>query len=478
MTIAAKPQKELVNPIKPSVGLPLSALLNRLILFGAGAGLLTWGLMLTANRVSSVTATKAFINGQIITITSPLSGQVQTKASLDSGMAVTPKQMLLNVNEPLSNSQWVQSLKLDLITEQAKLESIETKIRKLARSGNVSQPKPNQQQNEQKVLEIETDKAQKVALARLEEETLQTEGTISVRLAEQNLKDAEIELKVTQGHAQVAKSKYDKYQALAKEGAMSTFSVEEVLNNWKVSKAQVEAAQVKLDTAKVHLAEQRKLNGQKAQQRRLQTRVAQSTPKKLPISTNNTKAEDLNPELAELMQQKTGLEVSIEAKKKAIAEAEKSSMAQKNYQVLASTQGVLWEVMVHNGEQVNSGQTLLKQLNCDQLWVDAFVNMDALKRIQIGSPAQVELYGDNVKLNGWVKTIRSPLSREQKLGQDVAVNPPNVENQQLAQVRIELENSKALTSSNQSSAQFCQVGQVAKVNINPKDSMLANLPSW
>src|SRR5919199_2386886 len=176
MTIAAKPQKELVNPIKPSVGLPLSALLNRLILFGAGAGLLTWGLMLTANRVSSVTATKAFINGQIITITSPLSGQVQTKASLDSGMAVTPKQMLLNVNEPLSNSQWVQSLKLDLITEQAKLESIETKIRKLARSGNVSQPKPNQQQNEQKVLEIETDKAQKVALARLEEETLQTEG--------------------------------------------------------------------------------------------------------------------------------------------------------------------------------------------------------------------------------------------------------------------------------------------------------------
>ncbi|HEY9666060.1 MAG TPA: HlyD family efflux transporter periplasmic adaptor subunit, partial [Coleofasciculaceae cyanobacterium] len=292
---------------------------------------------------------------------------------------------------------------------------------------------------------------------------------------------AEIELKVVQRHAKVAQSKYEKYRFLAQQGAMSTFAVEEMLNNWKVGQAQAEEAKVKIETAKINLAKERRLNVQQVEQVRLKNTVAQTTSKtttRLYSGTNLTSTADLNPDIAELMRQKTELQISIRAKEKAIAQAEKSTMAAKNYQVLASSQGVLWEVMVQNGEQVNSGQPLLKQLNCDRLWVDAFVNIDALKRIQIGSPAQIELYGENQKLNGWVKTIRSPLSRQDNVGQDVAINPPATENQQLAQVRIELENSQELTSSHESSAQFCQVGQVAKVNINPKDSLLANLPSW
>lgn len=484
MTIAVKPQKELIKPVKPSVSLPLSALLNRIILFGAGAGLLAWGLTLTANRVTAVTATKAFVNGKITVITSPLNGQIQTKARLDSGMPVNPKQLLLNVNQPLSDSQWVQNLKLDLVTEQAKLESIESKIRELAQSSklpSVSRTKPNLQQNQQQPLEDATNTAQKVALARLEEATSQAQGQTAIRLAEQNVKQADIELKVAQNHAKVAQSKYEKYRFLAQQGAMSTFAVEEMLNNWKVGQAQVEEAKVKLETTKINLAKERRLNLQQVEQVRLKNAVAlatSTTPNRLSSSTSLTNTADLNPELAELVRQKTELQISIRAKEKAIAQAQKSTVAAKNYQVLASSQGVLWEVMVQNGEQVNSGQPLLKQLNCDRLWVDAFVNIDALKRIQIGSPAQVELYGENQKLNGWVKTIRSPLSRQDSVGQDVAINPPATDNQQLAQVRIELENSQELTNSHESSAQFCQVGQVAKVNINPKDSLLANLPSW
>ncbi len=235
----------------------------------------------------------------------------------------------------------------------------------------------------------------------------------------------------------------------------------------------MEAARVRLETAKIQQTQQEKLNVQQAERQKLKSSSLQSKPKGLSI---NRKIENLNPELAELEHQKNQSQVSVEAKERAISKLEKDSLPPNNYPVLASNKGVLWEVMVQNGEHVKSGQPLLKQLNCQQLWVDAFVNIDALKRITIGSPAQIELYSNNLKLNGWVKTIRSPLSREQKLGQDVAVNPPNIENQQLAQVRIELENPKELIKSNQSSAQFCQVGQVAKVNIDPADSLLANLP--
>ncbi len=478
MTLAAKPQKEFINPLKPLTGLPLSNLLNRLILFGAGAGLLTWGIALTTSRLTLVTATKAFVNGKIITVTSPISGQVQTKTSLDSGMPVTSKELLLKVNEPLSKSELLQSLKLDLLAEQAKLESIEEKIRELTNSSKVAQPQRNQQLVNQKILAGETDQAQEVAFTRLDLQTARTQADTAVRLAEQTIAQAQIDLKTAQSQAQLAQSKYEKVRDLGNKGAISTFSVKEAYNNWQVSQNQVEAARVKLETAKIQQAQQQQLNVQQTQRQKLKINSLHSTPNELSINLNNPKPENLNPELTELERQKSQTQVSIEAKKKAIDQIEKDSLGLKNYPVLSSSKGVLWEVMVQNGEQVNSGQPLLKQLNCQQLWVDAFVNIDALKRVAIGSPAQVEVYNSNLKLKGWVKTIRSPLSRQQKLGQDVAVNPPNVENQQLAQVRIELENPKELINNTQSSAQFCQVGQVAKVNIDPADSLLANLPSW
>ena len=465
MTLA-KPLQELI-PLKP-----LSNLLNRVILLGAGAGLLAWGLSLTANRITLVTATKAFVNGKILTITSPINGQVQSKVTLDSGKQVTNKQLLLKVNEPLSNAEWLQKLKFEIIAEKAKLESIENKI------GEVAQLNKNQQGIPQKNVEVEIPMAQEVSVTQQESEISQTPGKAAVAIAKQNVKHTEIELKIAEGHAQVAKSKYDKYRLLANQGAMSTFSVEEVFNNWKVAQDQIDAAKVRIETAKLHLSEQQKSNVQKAEKQKLQSRKQQTLLKKVPITQNNLKTENLNPELAELQRQKSEIEVNIQAKETTLAQIEKSSIVQKNYPILANSTGVLWEVMVQDGEQVRSGQPLLKQLNCQQLWVDAFVNIDDLQRMQIGSPAQVELYGNNLKLNGRVKTIRSPLSGEQKLGQDVAVTPPDMKNQQLAQVRIELENPQEIINNKQSSAQFCQVGQVAKVNIGQGDSLLAKLSFW
>ncbi|HEY9710461.1 MAG TPA: HlyD family efflux transporter periplasmic adaptor subunit, partial [Oculatellaceae cyanobacterium] len=420
MTIALKPQEGTIKRSKPTTSLPLPSLLNRIILFGAGAGLLTWGLALTANRVTLVTATKAFVNGKIVTITSPISGQVQTKASLDSGMPVNPEELLLKVNEPLSKSEWLQSIKFDLLAEQAKLESIEAKIRELAQVGKVTQSQRNQSLINQNPLERETAQAQEVVqvvLARLDSETAQTQADTAVRLAEQTIAQAQIDLKTAQSHAQLARSKYEKLRNLGNKGAVSAFSVKEAYNNWQVSQNQVEAARVKLETAKIQQRQQERLNVQQAERQKLESRSLQSNSNQLSINTNT---EELNPELAELERQKSQTQVSIEAKKKALTKLEKDVMAPNNFPVLAASKGVLWEVMVQNGEQVKSGQPLLKQLNCQQLWVDAFVNVDAVKRITIGSPAQVELQSNNLKLNGWVKTIRSPLSGEQKLGQDVA----------------------------------------------------------
>ncbi len=351
------------------------------------------------------------------------------------------------MNEPLSNSQLLENLKFELVADKAKLEFLESKIKEVSTGST------------QQTLEREKYKAQQVTLSQSESENYSTQNNTERRLAEQNIKQAELELRVAQGHEQVAKSKYEKYNFLFSQGAMSAFSVQEVSNNWKVSQEQVQAAKLKIETAKISLVEQQKSI------KKLDTNSAS-----VDLKTAYT-----NPELTELKRQRTELQVSIQAKEKAISQAEKSPIVQKSSPILASSSGSLWEVMVQDGEQVRAGQPLLKQLNCQQLWIDAFVNIDSLKRIKIGSPAQIEIYSSNLKLNGKVKTIRSPLSTEQKLGQDVAVNPPDLQNQQMAQVKIELQNPQELINNKQSSAQFCQVGQVAKVNIGQENSLLASL---
>lgn len=476
-----QPRQETVNLEQPrqqpvNADKPLSKLLSKVILLGAGVGLLAWGLSLTATRVTAVAAIKAFVNGEIITINSPTPGQVQTKLALNSGMPVTSQQALLKVIDTVSDADRLHNMQFELAAEKAKLELIEGKIKEVSQSDNTDRGRVQQVVNE-KASDTENLTSQNSAEQHLNIEAERNQVDAVILRAQQNLAQTEIELAIAQNHARIAQSKYEKVYRLAKEGAMPTFAVDETFNNVQVSQDQVKAAKLKIETAKLDLAEQQKLGTIKRLQLAQSLRQPQSLPKVTPQSTKiDLQIPQLNPILSDLERQKNDLQVSIQLKEKALDQTTKYSTVMKGYQAIASTTGVLWEAAVQNGDQVNAGQPLVKILNCQQVWVDAYVNIDDLKRMGIGSPAQVELQDNHLKLNGKVKTIRSSLSGSQKLGQDVAVNPPDINNDQhLAQVRIELENQPQLISSKDNSAEFCHVGQIAKVNIEQKNSFLSNL---
>lgn len=143
-------------------------------------------------------------------------------------------------------------------------------------------------------------------------------------------------------------------------------------------------------------------------------------------------------------------------------------LQQSVYKAKAPIDGVLWEIPVQSGGQVAPNQVLFKILDCRDIWVDAFVNIDDLKRIAIGSSAAVELYANGLNLQGKVRTIRFQPTGGSELGQDVAVKRPDLESNQVAQVRIELDDPQLLLHQSDSAAQFCSVGQLAQVKIFPQ----------
>jgi multidrug resistance efflux pump len=114
---------------------------------------------------------------------------------------------------------------------------------------------------------------------------------------------------------------------------------------------------------------------------------------------------------------------------------------------------------------VTAGQPMVRLLNCEQIWVDAFISVDDLPRVRLGSKANIKLYNGDIELEGRVATVRSRLTGVQDLGQDSAINPPNLEEKQVAQLRIEIDHPEKLTQIENSAAAFCNVGQITQVEI-------------
>ncbi len=106
----------------------LSGLLSRAILCGSGVCLLGWGAHRTMTQVTAVVASRAFVNGNIVKIASPMGGQVQLQPQMESGMAIRPSQMLLKVSAGAQSSDWLRNTKFELAADRAKLARVRLEL--------------------------------------------------------------------------------------------------------------------------------------------------------------------------------------------------------------------------------------------------------------------------------------------------------------------------------------------------------------
>ncbi|MCU0552604.1 MAG: HlyD family efflux transporter periplasmic adaptor subunit [Leptolyngbya sp. Prado105] len=396
----------------------LSGLLNRVLLCGTGAGLLGWGVAQTAPHVTGVVATKAVINGSIVTIHSPIAGQVQRIAPLESGSSVLPQQSFLKVVDAQGSTDWIRAAQLAVVTEKTKIAGLSQQLQTIAEDpSSLMMP------------------ANPVPMA-------------AIQLATQAVTQAETELEIAITQANQAQAKSDRMRSLGQEGAISSILLGEVQTQAQVLNQQVEIARTKLQSARLNLAEQQRLQAESLQPK-FDRQAIQSRQQRIEA----------------IQQQQAELQASVTQREQAIAQAQNTQ----NYNAVSPVQGVVWEVLVQNGMQVTPGQALIKVLDCRQRWVDAYVNVDDLDRIEIGNAARIE-FNKGQTLQGTVKTIRPRAAEGQTLGQDAAAPPPNIDTQQFAQLRIEIDSATTLANEPDQSARFCQVGKLVQVKIEPSQS--------
>ncbi len=396
----------------------ISIFLLRILLFIAGLNLAIWGSRLALTRIQSVVATEAFINGRIVTLTAPIDGQVMMPNELRSGQPIEIANALAQIINP-ELDPWLRDATYEMAVERSRLDNL---IQQLGQQSRTLAPSREYHD--------------------YQSQRLQYQATI--QLASQAVRQAGIRLQTAREEAALAQGQFSRLLPLAEQGAIPLQRAEEVSQNWTISQQAVQQAEIELENKRIELNS-------------IQQQAMQLLPPHPTVSQGELAVQDIQRQINEARDR-------IAARETAIAQAQIDPKHQ-DQPLKPPFPGVIWETLVGTEEQVTTGQPMVRLLNCEQLWVDAFVSVDDLPRVNLGSTAKIKLYNGELELSGTVATVRSRLTGVQSLGQDSAINPPNLTEKQVAQLRIELDEPDKLTAAAGSAAAFCNVGQIAQVEI-------------
>jgi multidrug resistance efflux pump len=374
---------------------------------------------------TQVESRQAFVNAEIIDVRNPIAGNL----------------MLDN----LQPGQWLTAGKaIGRVENLRQVAELEVKQQEL---------KSRLQVNQQKQLGIK----QQIADRRRQLAQFATEVAAQKQLdavfAQQQIEAAQSELDRVTVAAQTAKVDADRAQELLETGIVSPATAEKDFLRHEQARAEVKKAQALLAQAQQRF---------RAAQTGLQIDGSRT------LSYSEIRQRELNTEIADLQRQTAQLRVEAQTTQLELAKLIQQIRLNKVVVISTPTTGAVWSVDAKGGEYLASSTPVLRVLNCQNRWVDAFFSEDSTKNLAPGMAVQVRLSGTGDRvLSGRIESLRSGSGRV-ATGYDVAVPPPESTQKQVA-VRIEIDWSKAPNAVN-----FCDVGRSAEVSF-PKRLNLAGL---
>jgi multidrug resistance efflux pump len=163
-----------------------------------------------------------------------------------------------------------------------------------------------------------------------------------------------------------------------------------------------------------------------------------------------------------LTRQKQALQTELNQLQSEITRKEK-------FTVEAPSSGMVWKLNVQQGTQVRAGESLGQIANCDNLWVDAWVEEEKLQSIKPGKQATITYKGGSGPIKGTIEWIRSGIARPATGSDAVGFLDPNQSRR--AQVRINLDPSSQRSD--------CEIGYYAQVSLETsKEIQQSTPPAW
>lgn len=408
--------------------------LANLMVLGAGIGLLYWSYQYLQTRMTSVISVDAVVNGALVELKAPEEGVIEAGA-FRTGDPVVKDSPLFKLTNTRASEVKGQELVSRLREQQLELTGAKARL----------------SQKQKMLALVSRDADQQVTLEG-------SEVGHQIQQFESELEGARSRLKLAElNHRRLAK--------LQKQGAVPAIDVD-------IAKSEQEQRASEVKSWENRIAAQR-VNRQAVDQGLTLTRTRSNYDPTI-------RRQELELEIVGLQQEVVLLAQAIRNTQAEYLKVREETQKKQLAQVNAPANGVLWELAVQPGQFVQQGEPLGKMMDCDQRWIDAVVDENALGALQIGTPAQVQLHGaDDIVLQGEVSMIRGGVGRL-VAGQDV-LTPLQRNLPRHTQVRVKLpgQATTALVSNSKvASGNLCYIGYTGRVTFQKQGEASKDLDLW
>jgi multidrug resistance efflux pump len=386
-------------------------------------GVAAIGLSLRRN-FSQIRSVQAFVNGEIIFVRAPIPGELELQSEKVKLSNQLEKDTQIGTIKSTVENPRVSVLKIDSSQLKNQLQDIQQQIsgvRQQIQNRSELMKSFKQQTNIQKNLQRDYARQQ---IKQYQEQQIQSQAVQKLALAEAQ-----------------------RYNFLSKQGAVSRSKAENEIATAQQAEGKVKEIQSQIEQAKLAL---------EATKAGLQLEGTRT------LSYPETRVYELEVELTDLKQQEKNLEKQLRSIQSQLVTTSKELLLQQTVSVLAPTTGVIWSIDTEAKEKVEANKSIIQLLNCNNLWVEAFVSETDANKLVIGQQASIGLSGlNNTRWKGQVETIRAGTGRIE-VGKYVVEPPPEIARRQLP-VRVATVRIKVDWQKSNSSSDFCLAGRSVDV---------------
>jgi hypothetical protein len=348
---------------------------------------------------------QAFINGEITSVRASIPGELQLKSEKIKLSNKLKKGTRIGTITSTVENPRVSILIVEKQQLETSLEDIRQQLSGVKR----------QIQNRTKLMNL------------FQQQTV-TQRTLQVNYADQEIKQYEEEIARARAEEKVALADAQRFDSLAKQGAVTISKADNQIARAQQASAQAKEAQAKIEQAKLR---------SEATKAGLQLEGTRT------LSYPETRVFELDVELTDLKQQEKNLEEQIQSIQSRLSITSKELQVQRSDSIIAPTTGVIWSINSQPQEIVEANKPIIQLLNCQNLWIDAFINETDANKLVIGQKAEINLdRSTDVRWKGRVETIRAGVGRVE-VGQYVVQPPPEIARRQLptrvAAVRLKID---------------------------------------
>lgn len=395
---------------KPSIS--SRSLLSNLLILSAGIGLIAWSWQLLQTRFTSVISRDAVINGVLTELKAPAAGMVAT-LSVKTGEVISQNQAIVTLKNDRISALPVQAIYSRINEQQAQLKRAEAQL------------------------------ARQLTLVQTLSADRQNQSRLEIAEAQESVAQSEAEFNKAQSRYQIAQTSYQRSNFLREQGGLAQVQLDDAKRELEDSKNEVSRLEARLKAIRS--------NEQAAQ---LGLTLSRSRSNYDP----GIRLQELQLQIADGQQAIITLTQAIKDAQAELNQAKNDLQQRQKIVVNTPTSGMIWRLNTQSGKWVEQGESLGQVLDCSRRWVDVFVDEQAVRSLQPGTPATIELYGSKTEiLQGQVSLVRSGIGRL-AAGEDIAVPiTPNLPRN--TQVRVDLDSSNVKANPNL----FCHVGYTGRV---------------